>query len=328
MLRWSWYVTDTESFPKELETAKPLHIAAYAGHLPVVRIILEYGASVDGEDEYFATPLHYAAKGGHTAIIKVLLDAGANPNALNSELESPCLLAVQNGQLDSIRVLMKSCGDFQLQNCYRETALHLATRAEAKDALILLMTKHDLYAENIWGQAVVYEISCRPSTFSMSFLLNLAPQAAVYGSQRYTVLNAAIQYRSTTEVKMLLRPVANSLLKTILNHFAPDDGTPLHIAATFSKLDTITLLLDLGAQLELEGSDYGTPLMAACATGRLAAVRLLVARGARTSYVKDGQTYSALAAAKYHPQIRRWLLVGRFLEGPKLLTCKRVEQIG
>lgn len=82
----------------------------------------------------------------------------------------------------------------------------------------------------------------------------------------------------------------------------------------------MNVLLEAGAQLELEGSEHGTPLMAACAAGRLAAVKVLVARGARTSYVKDGQRYSAPLAAKYHPEVRRWLLVGRFLEGPKLLT--------
>lgn len=110
-----------------------------------------------------------------------------------------------------------------------------------------------------------------------------------------------------------------------MSHRDPNRGTPLHVATVLAKLDTLNLLLDAGAQLELDGSDHGTPLMGACATGRLAAVKLLVARGARTSYLKDGQLYGALLAAKHHPEVRRWLLVGRFLEGPKLLTFKKAE---
>lgn len=319
LLCWSWYGAHEQSFPGIFHSAKPLHIAAYEGHLPIVRMLLAHGASVDGEDMYFSTPLHYAVQNGQTSTIKVLLDAGANPNALGSDLESPCMRAAATGQLDSIRILMKSGGDFQLQTRHRGTALHLAAEAGAKDAFVLLMTEHSLYAEDVWGQTVLHKVFCRPATFPMSFLLNLAPQAAAYESQRYTILNAATGYRSNTEVKMLLRLVPNDLLPKILNYRAPDEGTPLHTAAILSRLDTITLFLDLGAQLELEGSDYGTPLMAACATGRLAAVKLLVARGARTSYVENGQFFSAFTAAKHHPQVRRWLLVGRFLEGPKLL---------
>lgn len=319
LLRWSWHGTHKKDFPEKFQSAKPLHIAAYEGHLPIVRMLLAYGASVDGEDTDFLTPLHYAVQNGQASTIKVLLDAGANPNALNSDLESPCMLAAATGQVDSIRILMKSGGDFQLQTRHRETALHLAAEAGAKDALVLLMTEHSLYAENVWGQTVLHKIICQPATFSMSFLLNLAPQAAAYESQRYTILNAATEHRSTIEVKMLFRLVPDGLLPKVLNYRHLDEGTPLHTAAILSRLDTITLFLDLGAQLELEGSDYGTPLMAACATGRLAAVRLLVARGARTSYVENGQLFSAFTAAKNHPRVRRWLLVGRFLEGPRLL---------
>ena len=151
--------------------------------------------------------------------------------------------------------------------------------------------------------------------------MNLAPPSEVFESQRYSILNAAIERRSTAEVKLLLRRVPTDILPQILNHRAVD-GTPLHLAAILSKEDTMNILLDKGAQIELEGSEHGTPLMGACAIGRLAAVKLLVEKGARTSYVKDGQVYSVLTAAKYHPQVRRWLLVGRFLEGPQLLTCK------
>lgn len=121
--------------------------------------------------------------------------------------------------------------------------------------------------------------------------MNLAPPSEVYDLQRYTILKAAVIYRSAIEVKMLLRRVPTGHMPRLLNHRAVD----------------------------------GTPLMAACATGRDAAVKSLIARGARTSYVKDGEVYSAFTAAKYHPPVRRWLLVGRFQEGPKLLTCKGVE---
>ena len=79
------------------------------------------------------------------------------------------------------------------------------------------------------------------------------------------------------------------------------------------------MLIDAGAALELEGGDHGTPLLGACATGRLSAVKVLVSKGAKLHYTKDGSTIRALDKAKNFPEIRHWLLVGRYIEGPRLL---------
>ncbi len=319
--RWIWSGVPGESFPLEIATARPLHIAAGMGHSHIVAILLEYGASVDLEDGGFATPLHHAASNGQSAMAQLLLDAGANPNALGSDLLSPCMYAAFNGHHDAIRILMKGGADIQLRSRDDETALQFAARYGREEVFKFLLSataNEDLGVEGTFGRSTLYDAICHKTAFSMSFLLNLVPQASAYESRRCTILNATIRNRSSTEVKMLLRRLPTGLLPILLNH-RDLHGTPLYTAAVFSKADTVKLLLDTGAELELDGSEHGTPLMAACATGRLAAVRVLVARGARTSYVKDGQVFSAYAAARHHPQVKRWLLVGRFLEGPKLL---------
>ncbi|KAI4240286.1 MAG: hypothetical protein L6R40_005222 [Gallowayella cf. fulva] len=82
-----------------------------------------------------------------------------------------------------------------------------------------------------------------------------------------------------------------------------------------ADIGKMRLLLDWGASIELEGSTHGTPLMAACASGRLAAVKLLIARGAKISYVKDGQLFSAFLAANYHPENGIIYLTGSDLGG-------------
>ena len=182
------------------------------------------------------------------------------------------------------------------------------------------MSEYDLTTESIWGESALYSAMCEPFYFSMSFLLSLAPSAVAHASEKCSILNAAIRYRSTVEFKMLLRRIPAYLLIGLLNQRDLLKNTPLHTAAMDEKLDIITLLLDTGAQLEIEACDHGTALMGACATGRLESVKFLVAKGARTSYMQDGKLYSTLLAAKYHPEVRRWLVVGRFVEGPRLLT--------
>ncbi len=327
MLRWSWASSPGNLFPEEFNTATPLHLAASEGFLEVAKILMDYRASIDGLDSDLRTPLHFAAANGQTAMVKLLLDSGANPYAVDSYLDSPCMDAASNDHVESVRALLKVGVDTQLRNRYGQTALHLAARSGAKNAFVLLMStmsKYDLGAEDVWGQSIIYAI-LRMSDFPMALILNLALPAEAYQSRIYSMMNAAVRYRSKTEVRMLLRRLPTSDLPFIVNHRALNGGTPLHAAVGLAKLDMINLLLDAGAQLELEGSEHGTALMGACATGRLAAVKLLVARGGRTSYVKDGQCYSALRAARHHPEVKRWLLVGRFLEGPKLITWKEIE---
>lgn len=325
MFCWSWCTAPGEPYPEVFPTAKPLHIAATQGHSYPALILLDYGAFIDCADGKCMTPLHHAVYNNQTAMVKLLLDSGANPDAMDSGLQSPYSIAAAHGNIESVQLLIKYGADVQSWNRHGQTALHLAVKSGKRDVLAFLINstiENSLVIKDIYGQSILYEAVCRGSDIPMAFLLSLAPPDEAYKPGIYSIMNAAIRFRSTTEVKMLLRRTPTNLLPVILNHRLSYGGTPLHTAVVLGKLDVMDLLLSAGAQLEIEGSEYGTALMGACATGRLAAVKLLVARGARTSYVEDGQCFSALTAAKNYPEVRRWLLVGRFLEGPKLLTYK------
>ena len=310
-----------ERFPQAFVTARPLHIAAAQGYSHFVEMLLGRGASVNSVDGQIATPLHAAAANGRTAIIKILLDAGANPNALDSCLNSPYVYAACNGHVDSVRLLIEGGADTHVRDRYCGTILHNLARSGAKDALVSLVgtaTRQDLDTEDIWGESFLYE-AVRRKPIPMNYLVSLALSARAYESRVGNILTAAIGFRSTIEIKMFLRRIPTSLMPELVNRRDLYTETPLESVVRLSKVDMIPILLDAGAQLELERPAYGTVLMMACATGRLAAVKLLVARGARTSYVTDGRVFSAFAAAKNHPLVQRWLLVGRFLEGPKLI---------
>lgn len=58
---------------------KPVHQAVLNGNLPVIKILLEMGTSVnDADNSPKATPLHFAADNGLPEVIDYLLKAGAN----------------------------------------------------------------------------------------------------------------------------------------------------------------------------------------------------------------------------------------------------------
>ena len=321
---WYW---SGDPFPIDNETLRPLDIAAIIGNSQIGSTLLAHGTSVGSLAGSHVTPLHYAAEKGQLDMVKVLLKAGANPNALKWNLQSPAMRAAEQGHVNCVRVLLEAGADIQLRDTWGQTALHVAAGSRAKDMFSFLMNKmsgYELTTESRWGGSALYSAMREALDFPMSFLLSLAPSAAAYASEKSNILNAAIRYRSTVEFKMLLRRIPAYLLLGLLNQRDLWTGTPLHRAAMDENLDIMALLLDTGAQLEIEACDHGTALMGACATGRLISVKFLVANGARTSYMQDRKPYSALLAAKYHPEVRRWLIVGRFVEGPRLLTYKDV----
>ena len=56
-----------------------MHIAAYFGHVEIVKLLLERGANPNAKNNIGRTPLHYAAQEGCVDVVRVLLERGADP---------------------------------------------------------------------------------------------------------------------------------------------------------------------------------------------------------------------------------------------------------
>lgn len=320
-LTMSWHLTSTLTFSEmELNTAKSLHIAASLGHADIARSLIEHGASVDSVDDHLWTPLHFAAVEGQLQLTELLIDFNANVNAVNDRLESPCMMAASAGFLQPIQALVQGGADLTLldQDCY--TALHYAAFSGYLHIVSFLNTNMEGYAlnaETLSGESVLITIS--RWAYQSSFFLNLAPNPSVYEPRKSNVLTAVAETNDPAHLKKVLRRLTKELVPRLLAHRALHWGTPLYAAATKPAEKLIDMLLDAGAELELEGGEHGTPLMGACAAGRLGVVKTLVRKGAETSYTKDDRVFSAVLAAKHHKKVIQWLLVGRFMEGPLLI---------
>ncbi len=293
-------------------------MAAALGQVDMVRSLIDAGASVDGQDGQFRTPLHCAARRGQTQVIEVLIHSGANVNAVDHDLTSPCMFAALSGFLGPIQAMIQGGAEPTLQDKEGRTALFYAVSNFHWNTVIFLinMGYFELGVETKRGQSVLSEALYWGSPRILSFLFNLAPSLSVYKSHQSNILTTTVETNDPAILKRLLRRVPKDFAASLLTHRALVGGTPLYAAATSSSEDIIDMLLDAGADLELEGGDHGTALMGACAAGRLEVVKALVRKGARTSYTKDGQLFSALSTARLHPKVTRWLLVGRFMEGP------------
>jgi ankyrin repeat protein len=93
--------------------AAVLPIAAEDGYQPVVELLLDAGADINGALRSTGhTALMRAARAGHTGIVGMLLQRGANPNAqtLGSDFDA-LTYAAMNGHTDIVRLLLEAGAD-------------------------------------------------------------------------------------------------------------------------------------------------------------------------------------------------------------------------
>jgi Ankyrin repeats (3 copies)/Ankyrin repeats (many copies)/Ankyrin repeat len=85
--------------------SSPLHLAASAGHIEAVRLLLESGATPDGLDRFGTSPLVQAAQRGHAEVVQALLKHGAR-----SGIQAALMAACSGGHADVARLLIEAGG--------------------------------------------------------------------------------------------------------------------------------------------------------------------------------------------------------------------------
>lgn len=104
-----------------------------------------------------------------------------------------------------------------------------------------------------------------------------------------------------------------------VSNLQPSRGwSPLCLATCTDAIGVIDHCLEMGAEIDFEGSPYGSALMAAAGMNRIESVKFLVRRNASISYIgKQGFT-TAVIAGETPQRVIDWLLVKRFQDQGKL----------
>jgi hypothetical protein len=111
------------------ETA--IALAAFRGHLPVVRRLAEAGG-IDTEARGWG-PLQYAAFAGHTEIVRYLVERRLPVDARAPNGQTALMLAAANGHLEAVKLLVDADADMALADPEGRTALALALKSANTD---------------------------------------------------------------------------------------------------------------------------------------------------------------------------------------------------
>ena len=107
-----------------------LHSASFAGHLQVVRYLLQHGVDDNVRNTESETPLLLASWKGHRDIVQCLLDHGADLDLRDTQDYSPLMLAAFYGHISVIRLLLDHNADVNSQNKHGQTPLHNTMRSD------------------------------------------------------------------------------------------------------------------------------------------------------------------------------------------------------
>ena len=100
----------------QITPAEVLRIAAFNGDEFTVRHLVAEGVDTNINDPWGRTPLSLAAGAGHLGVVRILIDSGAwvNPHENYDIHETPLLAAAENGHLDIVKVLIAAGADPKL----------------------------------------------------------------------------------------------------------------------------------------------------------------------------------------------------------------------
>ena len=284
-------------------------------YLDVMRLLLKYGAEKDGVDPDCLTPLMHAAtkagKDSNLEAMKILLEAGADVNAqrYNKSVLYRVIEGIESGgSPDAMKMLINAGADVNFRSDKGHTLLMIAAenvKSEGGLQIVKMLVDLgiDVNACTIKGNTILTR--AKYYDFESPYAIATVKYLVEHG--------ATVTFQTKHHWTPMLRAVLNcneyciEILKTFIeagvdvNTYC-DGWTPLKIAAQEvdeNGLAVIRFLVEMGANLNIQGSDAFTPLMTMVQNMKdccISALEYLIDKGADV-YYKTSSGVSALTVA-------------------------------
>lgn len=275
-----------------------LAAAAHAGNLDAVTLMLSRGADLEATDDDGQTPLGLAAHQGHLSVVELLLEHGARHDHSDRLGWTPLRAAAWGGHTEVVELLLTFGAQPDTSGPDGRTALRAAAWGGHEGPVkSLIRAGAEIDRADVEGRtpltAAAYMGHCTVAEFLLESGAN--------------VNKCDVEGRSALAVACLCVPTGHrhpQLVSVLLEHGADPELqdkeglTPLLVAAYEGQEEVAELLLEAGADPDRPGKDQMTPLLAAASGGHAETVRVLLLWGASTDVSdKEGRSALLLAAA-------------------------------
>lgn len=261
------------------ETA--LGVAAANGHPVVVDILLKANANVDAGLDKRGSALLHAYSAGHIEIVKALMAAGADihsaqPQPLLQPKKTPLHLACANGETAIAELLLDAGVEveappptnvrFDLPN----SPLYEAVLEGYPETVRMLLTR-GANVNGYWNSTPLYAATC----CLLVDYTGRGPVPGLWGRHKEEVRDELFQ--------LLVDAGANM-----------DDVGAFHEAASGNQIGIVRKFIDAG--IDVNNARYGTAIAAAAAHGHLEMVTMLLQVGADVNEASEDEPHALLAA--------------------------------
>ncbi|RWS26315.1 histone-lysine N-methyltransferase EHMT2-like protein [Leptotrombidium deliense] len=240
-------------------TNKNFYDVAKSGEADKVLSLLAQGfdPNYTFEENDNETPLHTAAASGHLMIVHLLIQSGASPNVLNKNMQTPLTLAVINKHSDVVNYLLKSGAAPDIRTKDSMTALHLAALHGSEECVLSIIDTGKIninlqddggWTPLVWGTEHKHENIVR-------LLIAKGADPSILDDEENCALHWAAYSGDENIAFMYLEMGAN------VNAVNMHGDSALHIAARRDNYGCVVLLLSRGADLSLLNKNQETPAM-------------------------------------------------------------------
>lgn len=137
------------------------HFAGKAGHVEVLKLLSDHGASMDSPDSRGRTPLHLACEHGQLQATRLLLDIGARPAAQDTDGRTPLHLASCSEDRGVCGCLVERCPQLlEVPDSHGRTPLFYAVLSSQNSALDvisqLLASQSQVNCVDVYGLAPLH----------------------------------------------------------------------------------------------------------------------------------------------------------------------------
>ena len=298
---------------RDLRGRTPLHIAAGRDWDPaaVVAVLVEAGADLNARDDEGNTPLHASRRNRNPIVALLLLELGADPALVNDSgrVASPMDCSYWNTEefarvatADATAACMEAGADVNARDENGNTPLLLAT--------------------GNWAGTIMDGSPASEDPAVVTVLLEAGADVNARNNGGSTALGRAVGGKAVATVRggMLdlveIPAIVAALLAAGAEVNPPSGTSPLHGAAFVEGPETVTMLLEAGADIHARDTNGDTPLLRAADYGGFRnpeTLEILVEAGADVND-RNERGESVLKRALRSPADRVADVVRRLLE--------------